>query len=282
MEDFKDHVFKYFSKLIETETGILYDENNKFLLYNRLQNLVKFLNIPDIDYLWNDIQKNGLNIAAKTLVLDMATNNETSFFRDPHVFEFFKTQFVQKIMEKKDHIRIWCAATSTGQEPYSLAMIMSELKSNGINKLYEILATDISERVLNQAKSGTYSQLEIQRGLPAPLMIKYFDQISLESSSLPFYRVKPELSAHIKFKQLNLLNNWPDLGTFDIIFCRNVLIYQSVENKKQVIARFAKLLSPGGYLILGGAESLLQLSSDFDLEMYGNTSVHKLKSDYKK
>ena len=278
MEDFNENIFKYFSTLIETETGIQYDETNKFLLYSRLQNLIKFLNVPNIDFLWNDIQKNGLNNSAKTLILDIATNNETSFFRDPHVFDFFKSEFVTKKMEKKDKIRIWCAATSTGQEPYTIAMIMSELKENGIKKTYEILATDISERVLNQAKSGTYSQLEIQRGLSASLMLKYFDQVSVELSTLPFFRVKPELSSHITFKQLNLLQNWPDFGMFDIIFCRNVLIYQSIENKKQIISRFSKILSPGGYLVLGGSESLLQLSSDFDVEIYGNASVHKIKS----
>ncbi len=278
MDDLTDQVFKYFSSLIENEIGIQYNETNKFLLYTRLQNLIKFLNIPNIDFLWNDIQKNGLNSAAKSLILDMATNNETSFFRDPHVFDFFKNYFIQKAMEKKDKIRIWCAATSTGQEPYTLAMIMSELKEQGINKHYEIFATDISERVLKQAESGIYSQLEIQRGLPANLMLKYFDQVSLELSSLPFYRVKPQLSSMITFKRLNLLQFIHDFGVFDIIFCRNVLIYQSVENKKQVINKFAKMITPGGYLVLGGSESLIQLTTDFDMEIHGNASVHKLKS----
>ncbi len=278
MDDFSDQVFKYFSSLIENEIGIQYNETNKFLLYSRIQNLIKFLNIPTIDFLWNDIQKNGLNSSAKSLILDMATNNETSFFRDPHVFDFFKNYFIQNAMEKKDKIRIWCAATSTGQEPYTLAMIMSELKEQGINKPYELLATDISERVLKQAESGIYSQLEIQRGLPAHLMVKYFDQVSLELSSLPFYKAKPKLSANMTFKQLNLLQFRHDFGMFDIIFCRNVLIYQSIENKKLVINKFSKMISPGGYLVLGGSESLMQLSTDFDLEVHGNASVHKLKS----
>ncbi|KAB8029776.1 CheR family methyltransferase [Fluviispira multicolorata] len=277
MEEFNDNIFKYFSNLIEKETGIQYDETNKFLLFSRLQNLIKFLNFPDILSLWNDIQRNGLNQSAKLLILDTATNNETSFFRDPKVFDFFKSHFVPKIMEKSEKIRIWCAATSTGQEPYTLAMIMAELKAKGINKSYELLGTDISERVLKQASSGIFSQLEIQRGLSANLMIKYFEQIITETSSLPSYKAKPELSTFMTFKQLNLLHDWPNIGTFDIIFCRNVLIYQSVENKKNIIARFAKLLNPRGYLILGGAESLLQLSNDFDFETYGNICVHRLK-----
>ncbi|WP_186647329.1 CheR family methyltransferase [Fluviispira vulneris] len=280
-DEFSDSIFKYFATLIEKETGIQFDEANKYLLLSRLENLVKFLNFPDVLSLWNDIQKNGLNQAAKLLLLDSATNNETSFFRDPKVFDFFKNHFVTNIMAQNPKIRIWCAATSTGQEPYTIAMIMAELKAQGIAKSYEIFGTDISDRVLKQAASGTYSQLEIQRGLPANLMIKYFEQISVESSNFPSFKAKPELSAFMTFKQMNLLHEWPDFGTFDIIFCRNVLIYQSKENKKNIISRFTKVLNPGGYLVLGGAESLLQLSDDFDFETYGNICVHKLKASVK-
>ncbi|APJ03135.1 CheR family methyltransferase [Silvanigrella aquatica] len=279
MHELNDEVFLFFSRFIESEIGIQYNETNRYLLLSRIQNIAKFLNFSDIDSLWKDIKTHGVNESAKSLILDIATNNETSFFRDPHVFDFFKNEFILNIMKNKDKIRIWSAAASTGQEAYSLAMIMSELNEKGLNKSYEIIATDISERVLKQAENGTYSQLEIQRGLPMNLMVKYFDQVSIDNSSLPFYKVKKELSSHIKFMQLNLLNPWHHQGNFDIIFCRNVLIYQSVENKKQIISRFAKMLLPGGYLILGGAESLLQLSNDYDLEVFGNASVHKLKAD---
>ena len=278
MENYKENLIKYFSSLIELETGIQYDESNKYLLLTRIQNLLKILNLSSIDALWNEIQANGLNLTTKSLILDLATNNETSFFRDPYVFEFFKTEYVTKIMANANKIRIWCAATSTGQEPYSIAIIMSELKNNGINKSYEILATDISDRVLKQAESGIFSQLEIQRGLSSEYLKKYFTEISLDENSVPSYKIKSELSAFITFKQLNLLSPWPAFENFDIIFCRNVLIYQSLENKKNVISRFAKLLNRNGYLILGGAESLLQLSNDFDLENYSNISVNKLKN----
>ncbi|MES2614102.1 MAG: protein-glutamate O-methyltransferase CheR [Bdellovibrionota bacterium] len=271
-------MLKYFSALIEKETGIQYRDTNEHQLNSRLRDLAKFLNFPDVEALWAEVQKNGLQPAAKSLMLDMATNNETSFFRDQEVFDFFKTHFILKTMATNTNkIRIWCAATSTGQEPYSLALIMAELSRAGTNKYYEILCSDISERVLQQASKGLFSQLEIQRGLPAPLMLKYFDQVTSESSSLPSYRAKPELSAHMTFKRLNLLDPWPNIGTFDIIFCRNVLIYQSVENKKQVIARFTKMLAPGGYLVLGGAESLLGLSTDYTMEQHGRACVYKLK-----
>ncbi|MCX6128271.1 MAG: protein-glutamate O-methyltransferase CheR, partial [Proteobacteria bacterium] len=220
---------------------------------------------------------NGLNPAAKSQILDMATNNETSFFRDPEIFEFFKSQFILNSSNSKPSVRIWCAATSTGQEPYTLAIIMSQLKESGVNKPYQILATDISLRVLKQASEGIFSQLEIQRGLPASYILKYFDQVATENSSLPKYKAKQNLSAHMNFKRLNLLEDWPAMGNFDIVFCRNVLIYQNVENKKRVIARIADVLAPGGYLVLGGAESLLGLSTDFELEQHGKACVYKLK-----
>lgn len=281
MENYKDNLIKYFSSLIESETGIQYDDTNKYLLLTRIQSLLKLININSIDSLWNEIQTKGLNSETKSLILDLATNNETSFFRDPKVFEFFKTEFVPKIMANKNRIRIWCAATSTGQEPYSIAIIMAELKEQGINKNYEILATDISDRVLKQAEKGQYTQLEVQRGLSPEHLRKYFIEEISETSLVPIYKVKSEISSFITYKQLNLLHPWPNFEPFDIIFCRNVLIYQSLENKKNVISKFAKLLNPEGYLILGGAESLLQLSNDYDLINYNNVTVHKLKTEIK-
>jgi len=277
MDNYKDHLLNYFSTVIENETGIIYDNSNKYLLLSRIQNLIKQLNFNSIDSLWNDIQANGLNRQLKEMLLDMATNNETSFFRDPKLFEFLKNVYVPKIMANSNKIKIWCAATSTGQEPYSIAMTMNELKEKGIYKPYEIIGTDISDRVLNQAKSGIYSLLEVQRGLPSQYLGKYFDEIRIDGSLTPSYKIKPELSAFMTFKQLNLLQSWPMTEPFDIIFCRNVLIYQSIENKKSVISRFSRLLNPNGYLILGGAESILQLSEDYEIESYENTTVHKLK-----
>ncbi|WP_397599611.1 CheR family methyltransferase [Silvanigrella sp.] len=281
METYKENLIKYFSSLIEIETGIQYDETNKYLLLTRIQNLLKLINISSIDSLWNEIQTNGLNSQIKSLILDLATNNETSFFRDPKVFEFLKTEFVPKIMANKNRIRIWCAATSTGQEPYSIAIIMAELKELGMNKSYEILATDISDRVLKQAEKGIYSPLEVQRGLSPELLKKYFNEEISDLNLVPNYKVKSEISSFITYKQLNLLHPWPNFEPFDIIFCRNVLIYQSIENKKNVISKFAKLLNPEGYLVLGGAESLLQLSNDYDLINFNNITIHKLKTDFK-
>lgn len=273
-------MLKYFSALIEKETGIQYQETNGHLLANRLSDLAKFMNLPDIQALWLQIKAEGLSADAKAVILDLATNNETSFFRDLEVFDFFRDQFVKKSGSTRP-LRIWCAATSTGQEPYSLALVMAQLRENGINKDYEIVCTDISDRVLKQAASGTFSQLEVGRGLPLELRNKYFDQQTVANSNMLVFKAKPEISRFMTFRKLNLLDAWPNLGTFDIVFCRNVLIYQNIENKKKVIARIASILSPEGYLVLGGAESLLGLSNDFAMEQHGKACVYKRKSTLK-
>lgn len=280
MASFKSEIVAYFSSLIEKETGIQYLAENSHLLENRLRDVAKFNNFVDIDALWNDVQKSGLKPSIKSMVLDLATNNETSFFRDPEVFEFFKNQFVPQFNSQGGSpIKIWSAACSTGQEPYTLALSMAQLRDLGKDKPFQVLATDFSERVLKQAISGTYSQLEIQRGLPAPLLIRFFTQEQQSGSSLPLYRIKPELKQGIQFKQLNLLENWGMMGPFDIVFCRNVLIYQNIENKKKIIAQIARTLRPGGYLIMGGAESLLGLSTEFALKRHGNACTYQLISE---
>lgn len=268
----------YFSTLIERETGIQYNSINGHLLENRLRDLAKVMGFLDIESFWKDVKARGLKSSEREMVLDIATNNETSFFRDPEVFEFFRNEFIPKMTQVGSPLRIWCAATSTGQEPYSLAMILAQLKDAGHNRQYQILATDISDRVLTQARSGLYSQLEVQRGLSAPMLLRFFTQVTEGGASAPKFKIKSEVGSHIQFRKQNLLEAWHDKGPFDIIFCRNVLIYQDVENKRKVISRLASALRPAGYLVLGGAESLVGLSSEFEMQLFGKACVYRLKA----
>lgn len=274
-------ILKFFADLIEKESGIQYNSVNSHLLENRLNELAKVMGFGSVDEFWNDVKGRGLRANEREMVLDLATNNETSFFRDPEIFEFFKNEFIVKFTKAEQHIKIWCAATSTGQEPYTLAMCLSQLKDAGIQRRYDLLATDISERVLEQAKKGIYSQLEVQRGLSAQLLVRYFTQVVLENSAQEKFKIKPDLQQHIMFRRQNLLDPWPQNARYDIIFCRNVLIYQNLENKKRIIARFAKTLAPGGFLVLGGAESLLGLSGEFEMQLFGKACVYKLKESLK-
>lgn len=274
-------IISFFSALIEKEIGIRYEEANSHLLANRIRDLSRSLGYADYHLLWSDIRARGLKVTEREMILDLATNNETSFFRDPEIFEYFRSEFVPKWTRPDQVLRIWCAATSTGQEPYSIAMTLDQLSQAGVARKYSILATDYSKRVLDQAESGVYSQLEVQRGLPASLLVRYFDEVPPEAGRLGRFKIKSELGRSITFKRLNLLDQWSHSTQFDIVFCRNVLIYQDVQNKKNVIARIARNLAPGGILVLGGAESLLGLSSEFSLERFGNACVYRLQSSLK-
>jgi len=269
----------YFAQLIEKEIGIQYNSVNSHMLENRLHDLAKSLGFGDFESFWSDLKNRTLRPSEKEAILDAATNNETSFFRDVEIFDFFKNDFLPK--QTSSPLRVWCAASSTGQEPYSLAMVLAQLKDAGQPRRYEILATDFSERVLKQAQSGVYSQLEVQRGLSPAMLARFFEPNTGEKSTPSRFKIKSELSSSITFKRLNLLDPWSHRDRFDIIFCRNVLIYQDVENKRKVIARLSSALAPGGYLVLGGAESLMGLSNDFEMQIFGKACVYKLKPNLK-
>jgi chemotaxis protein methyltransferase CheR len=198
------------------------------------------------------------------------TTNESSFFRDVRPFDTFRTEILPRLLERRDPtrpIRIWCAAASTGQEPYTLAMILSEEKALVGNRRIEIVGTDIAPEVLARAKSGIYTHFEVQRGLPARLLIKYFDKVDDQ------WQIKPELRAMVQYKEYNLLNDLKPLGRFDIIFCRNVLIYFDQPTKAKVLAAMNGVIADDGVLFLGGAETVLGISEKFKL-MEGQRGVY--------
>jgi chemotaxis protein methyltransferase CheR len=271
---------RYFADFIEKEIGIVYSEVNYYQLESRLEDIAKQLGFSDPTALWEKTKITGMNGAMKLLLIDTATNNETSFFRDPMVFKAIRA-VLDTIIAKKasnyERVRIWSAACSTGQEVYSLAIMLEEIGAK-IPFTYEILATDISERVLKRAADGRYSQLEVQRGLAATQLVKYFKPETPTSANDPAYwTINPELKRNISFQKLNLLEPWPGHKTCDIVLCRNVLIYQTIENKKKVVAKIADILDPGGYLILGGAESLIGISDALDYVTIEGAVVYRKK-----
>jgi chemotaxis protein methyltransferase CheR len=253
---------KFFADYIQKELGIVYSSENYFQLEKRLAEICKGLNVANEDVLFQNAQK-GIDGFFKQLLLDVATNNETSFFRDPKAFSAIEHQIIPAIRNKNPNysvIRVWCAASSFGQEPYSLAILINEMTlRDPKSPRFEIVATDISEKALSRAKEAKYSQLEVQRGMPAPLLVKYFNK-----SADDYWTLKPEIRISVQFKRQNLLESFASLGEFDLILCRNVLIYQKEDKKKEIIDRMSRHITKDGFLLLGAAESLLGVSDKFN------------------
>lgn len=254
-------ILTFFQKYIESELGIIYSEHNFFQLQNRLEEITKLLGFSTIEQLFDSAQK-GITGSFRQLLLDISTNNETSFFRDNKVFLAFEKSILPDLYQKlnsKRKIRIWSAASSTGQEALTVSILIQEFSKKLISPVsFSILATDISSRVLEKAKSATYTQLEVQRGLPAPMLIKYFTK-----NEKDMWTAKNELVSSISYSSLNLKEPFSHSEKFDLIFCRNVLIYQSVASKIEILKKLTSDLELGGYLILGAGESLLGLSNDY-------------------
>ena len=272
-----NEILKFFAHYIEKKLGIIYEDHNYYQLQNRLEELGLLLGKKDIQELYQVCQ-NGVPSSVEILLLDLATNNETSFFRDMKVFKAVESHILSKyksgLVKDGDTLQFWSAASSTGQEPLSLAIMLTELISqNGMKINFEIQATDISERVLQKAKQGIYSNLEVQRGLPINYLVKYFTKID-ESK----WQIKPQISKHVHFTKLNLKEKFSLDKKNDFIFCRNVLIYQNVESKIAIINHMTQFLKESGVMVLGSGESLIGLSSSFDLQNIDNAVIYTKKS----
>jgi len=207
--------------------------------------------VPGIGELVQKMKGGSSTLIAQ--VVEAMTTNETFFFRDKVPFDHFRDAIMPEMLKARagrKSIRIWCAAGSTGQEPYSLAMSLKEMGAALAGWRVEIIATDLSTEVLEKSKSGVYSQFEVQRGLPIQLLVKYFKQNG------ELWQVSPELRAMVQHRQLNLLHDFSQLGTFDIIFCRNVLIYFDRDLQNRVHSLFYESLVMFGILAMGSKESL--------------------------
>lgn len=261
--------FKTLADMIEKETGIVYSESDYDRLTFRVARLKELLKVTTDDELLN-ILRNSPSSNVQSLLVSTATNNETSFFRDKKPFEILTTLIVPEVLKSKSnkHVKIWSVASSTGQEPYSLAMKLKDTASFS-DCLFEIKASDIDQEVLLKCKSGIYNQAEIQRGLPIQFLTKYFDQIDLTTWS-----VNNQIKSMLNFFHFNLLSGTYPANEYEIIFCRNVLIYQSLENKTKVINHLYDALKPKGFLVLGGAENLIGIKSNFKTIVVDDFAVY--------
>ena len=250
--------YEYLRKLLKDHSGLDLSADKQYLIESRLLPLSRKCGVAGISELVQKMKGGSSSIVAQ--VVEAMTTNETFFFRDKVPFEHFRDTIVPEMLKARagrKSIRIWCAAGSTGQEPYSLAMSLKEMGAAIAGWRVEIIATDLSTEVLEKSKSGVYSQFEVQRGLPIQLLVKYFKQNG------ELWQISPELRAMVQHRQLNLLHDFSQLGTFDIIFCRNVLIYFDQETKVNIFNRLAKSMEQDGFLVLGAAETVVGLTDAF-------------------
>ena len=210
-----------------------------------------------------------------TAVVEALTTNETSWFRDRHPFDALRDHVLPELMARPQgnrRISVWSAACSSGQEPYSIAMVLTDAIANHPGWSADIVATDLSNEILAQARSARYSQLEVNRGLPAALMVRHFERAGTH------WALREPIRKMVSFRELNLAVPLPTMQPVDIVFLRNVLIYFDAAMKRQVLAQVRRVLRPDGYLFLGGAETTLHLDSEFERSPLGATSVYRLRN----
>ena len=249
--------FSVIASFLKDRSGLIIGEDKTYLLETRLSAILREHNIPGLSGLADILRQPGPH-AVKDKVVDAMTTNETSFFRDNHPFETLRQSLIPGLIARRASsrsLRIWSAACSTGQEPYSLAMMLKDNFPILGGWKVEIVATDLSPTVLDRARSGLYSTFEVQRGLPIQMLVRHFEQEE------PNWRIEPEIRQTISFRPLNLLADFSSLGQFDIVLCRNVLIYFDQPTKTQILNGITRRIVPDGALLLGGAESVFGLCS---------------------
>lgn len=250
--------FTLLANLVKTQSGIVLTQDKVYLLESRLPPVARKHNMKGIDELINAVKTRPSKLLTDDIV-DAMTTNESLFFRDQKPFQIIKDEVFPRLSKARAgqrKLKIWSAACSSGQEPYSLAM-MSKEERNMQGWTLDILASDISKEMLKKAQAGTYTQFEVQRGLPITMLVKYFKQNGDK------WIIDPSMRANIKFREFNLLHDMKMLGTFDIVMCRNVLIYFDQPTKTKILEGIAKQLAPDGVLFLGGAETVLGLTKAF-------------------
>lgn len=251
--------YDYLRKLLKDRSGLVLSADKQYLVESRLLPIARRVSVRNLSDLVAKLKTPG----SESLIVEVVeamTTNESFFFRDKIPFDHFREFMLPSLLKARasqHRIRVWCAAASTGQEPYSLAMLLKEMGAPLAGWRTEIVATDLSNEVLEKARAGLYSQFEVQRGLPIQLLMKYFTQ------SGDTWQISPEIRAMVQFRPLNLLSDFNQLGTFDVVFCRNVLIYFDQPTKIGVLERLARITEPDGYLVLGAAETVVGLTECF-------------------
>jgi len=266
--------------------GIVLGDDKQYLIEQRLSPILEEFGCQNFSQLAQKLNSGSTTFLTREKMLNAMTTNETSFFRDEHPYVTFREKIMPDMMEtvvaRKERswqrrgpkVRMWSVAASTGQEPYSMAMIIAEVISNkgmGLTTMedFGILGTDISSKVLAKAMEGKYGPLEVARGLTPEMRKKYFVQDG------EYYVINNELRHIVEFKAFNIQDQFTQIGSFDVIFCRNILIYFTDDAKRKILAQLYQTLAPNGYLLLGSAENMYNLNDEFTTERYGSTTLYR-------
>jgi chemotaxis protein methyltransferase CheR len=265
--------FEYIRDLVKSESALMLEPGKEYLVVSRLEPLAKqegFGSLPQMV----DSLRSGPVRELHRKVVEAMTTNETSFFRDIRVFRLFQKTILPELIARRESSRslnLWCTASSCGQEPYSVAMSLAEHRPALTGWNIQLLASDISRTMVARGRSGRYNQTDVNRGLPASLLVKYFEQ---HGSA---WQIKDQIRSLVTFQELNLANNWPYLPRMDVVFMRNVLIYVDMDAKKTILSKVARLLNPDGYLLLGGAETTTNLDSAFEAVSKDGATYFRLR-----
>lgn len=264
--------FAYISQLVRKQAAIVIEPGKEYLVETRLAPLAQAEGEGDIAALVSRLQSDRSGRLA-TKVVDAMTTNETLFFRDGHPFDSLRRLVLPELLKARAaerRLSIWCGASSSGQEPYSIAMVLKEVLAQHPGVAVSLLASDVNEEMLARTREGLYSQLEINRGMPITSLVQHFDKVGTK------WQAKPDLRAMIETRNINLAAPLPPfMGPFDLVFMRNVLIYFDTETKRAVLDQVRRVLRPDGYLFLGGAETTLTVDSTWERVTLGPSTAYR-------
>ena len=264
--------FDFISTLVRERSAIVLEQGKEYLIEARLLPLARERGTGSVAELVRELRRSPSS-ALRDLVVEAMTTNETSFFRDVHPFHALSDHILPDLLRARSGDRalnIWSAACSSGQEPYSIAMLINDIIGADPTWKVQLLATDISPCMLNRTREGVYSQFEVNRGLPAAMLVRYFRKQGLH------WQIEEPLRRMVETRLVNLNQNLPPMAQMDIVFMRNVLIYFDSATKRQILARVRRVMRPDGYLVLGGAETTLNLDDSFVRVQIGRAPVYRL------
>jgi chemotaxis protein methyltransferase CheR len=264
--------FDFIRELVYNRAAIVLDDGKEYLVESRLQPLARRLAEGSLGKLVHRLRSEPFG-SIHNEVVEAMTTNETSFFRDRYPFDAMAQHVLPELSRKRlgAPLAVWSAACSSGQEPYSLAMLIHERFPTLANGGVKFHASDISTGMLSRAAEGRFSHLEVNRGLPAPLLVKYFERRGVD------WEIKDQVRRMVEFRQMNLASPWPALPLMDVVFMRNVMIYFDTDTKRAVLDRLRRVLKPDGYLFLGAAETTLNLDDSYERVLFDKATCYRLR-----